>query len=126
LTVTDPALNIDPTTADIWEMSLASTAAAPAVIFANNGTNTAMNAQDLGQHDCVDNCRLSSDVQTGLIAGTGALTLVTLTETDASSDVFESFDSTGAGSFKTAPEAAADVRVVMQNFQSILVVLTLT
>ena len=87
------------------------------MIFYNNGTstsdtNTALDAQELGQHDCVDNCRLSSDVQTGLVTGTAAITLVTMTETGASTDVFESFDATGAGSFKTGPEATADVRVV--------------
>jgi hypothetical protein len=112
LTITDPALNIDPTTADIWQFSLASTAAAPAAIFANNGTNNALDAQELGQHACVDNCRLSSNVQTNLIAGSKALTLVTMTETGASTDVFESFDTNGVGSFKTIAEAAADGQVI--------------
>ena len=74
LTITDPALNIDPTTADIWSFSLASSATAPAVIFSNNGSNTALDAQELGQHDCVDNCRLSSNVITGLGTGLYATT----------------------------------------------------
>ena len=112
LTITDPALNIDPTTADIWKFSLASTAAAPAVMFANNGTNNTLDAQELGQHACVDNCRLSSNVQTNLITGAYALTLVTMTETGASTDVFESFDTNGVGSFKTIAEAAADGQVI--------------
>ena len=112
MTITDPALNIDPTTADIWKFSLASTAAAPAVMFANNGTNNTLDAQELGQHDCVDNCRLYSNVQTNLIAGANALTIVTMTETGASTDVFESFDATGTASFKTIADAAADGQVI--------------
>ena len=40
LTITDPALNIDPTTADKWIFDLTHAAAsATSVIFANNGTN---------------------------------------------------------------------------------------
>ena len=112
LTITDPALNIDPTTADIWKFSLASTAASPAVIFANNGSNTALNATELGQHGCVDNCRLSSNVQTNLVAADYALTLVTMTETDASTDVFESFDTNGSASFTTKADASGDGQVI--------------
>ena len=114
LTITDPALNIDPTTADIWKFSLASTAAAPAVIFANNGSNTALDAEELGQHGCVDNCRLYSNVQTNLSGSLGdnALTAVTMTETGSSTDVFESFDTNGSASFTTTAEAAADGQVI--------------
>ena len=46
LTITDPALNIDPTTADIWIYDL-DAGAHTGVIFANNGSNTAMSASQL-------------------------------------------------------------------------------
>jgi len=113
MTITDPALNIDPTTADVWEMSLTSSAATPAVAIANNGTgNTALSAIELGQHGCVENCRLSSDGQTGLVAGANALTAVTITETGASTDVFETFDVNGDAQFTTIAEAVADGQII--------------
>jgi hypothetical protein len=113
LTITDPALNIDPTTADVWEFSLASTAASPDVNWINNGTgNTALDSTELGQHGCVDNCRLSSNVQTNLIANAYALTAVTMTETGASTDVFESFDTNGKASFTTMENAKKDGQVI--------------
>ena len=58
VTLTDPALNIDPTTADIWIFDLASADDANYAIFANNGTNTAMTQAQLGDMQCEDNCRL--------------------------------------------------------------------
>ena len=83
------------------------------MIFANNGTtNTALIAQELGQLDCVNNCRLSSDTQTGLVAGSAALTLVTMTESGASTDVFESFDINGVASFKTIDQAIKNGQVI--------------
>jgi hypothetical protein len=112
MTITDPALNIDPTTADIWSFNLAAAASASSVIFSNNGTNSAMDPQELGQHDCVNNCRLSSNVVTGLGTGLYATTAAIFTETGASTDVFESFDATGAGSWKTIEGAAADGQVI--------------
>ena len=42
LTLTDPALNIDPTTADIWIFDLSEDGSGNTTIFANNGTNTAL------------------------------------------------------------------------------------
>ena len=112
MTITDPALNIDPTTADIWSFDLTAAATGSTVIFSNNGTNNALDPQELGQHDCVDNCRLSTNVQTGLGTGLYATTAAIFTETGASTDVFESFDATGAGSWKTIEGAAADGQVI--------------
>ena len=112
MTITDPALNIDPTTADIWSFNLAAAASASSVIFSNNGTNNALDPQELGQHDCVDNCRVSSNVITGLGTGLYATTAAIFTETGASTDVFESFDATGAGSWKTIEGASADGQVI--------------
>ena len=45
LTITDPALNIDPTTADIWDFGLSGTAATPLTYFSNNGTDTGTNLE---------------------------------------------------------------------------------
>ena len=42
VTITDPALNIDPTTADTWIFDLDAAATASSVIFANNGTNLSL------------------------------------------------------------------------------------
>ena len=45
LTITDPALNIDPTTADIWIFDLViRQQQLQQAIFANNGTNTALDS----------------------------------------------------------------------------------
>jgi hypothetical protein len=63
LTFADPALNIDPTTADKWLFDLSDNgggASASTVEFANNGTtNTALSAAQLGEMGCVSNCALS-------------------------------------------------------------------
>ena len=63
LTITDPALNIDPTGVDIWQFDLSDNAkTATSVEFATNGTgNAAMSPAQLGEMQCVNNCRLSSD-----------------------------------------------------------------
>ena len=80
LTITDPALNIDPTGVDIWEFDLSATAATPTVKHANNGTgNTALTAVMLGQHGCVDNCRLSSDGEATLATGANTVDPVSYT-----------------------------------------------
>lgn len=113
LTLTDPALNMDPTGTDIWIFDLSATAATPAVKFANNGTgNTALIASELGEMGCVDNCRLSSDVETVLGTGANTVDAVAMTETGANTGVFESFDVNGAGQFETIAEAAGDTKTV--------------
>ena len=115
LTINDPALNIDPTTADIWTFDLSDNgggSSATSVIFANNATssstNTAFNATDLGILGCVNNCALSSDGEAVLAAGAGTVSAVDMTESDANTGVFESFDLNGEAQFETAKYAAAD------------------
>jgi len=113
LTVTDPALNIDPTTADIWVYNLSDTGFdADSAIFANNGSNTALDAEEMGQAGFVSNGQLRSDVEGTLAAGAGTVDLLTMTETGANTGVFESFDTNGNGQIETSPEAAADTRTV--------------
>ena len=113
LTFTDPAMNIDPTGIDIWEFDLSATATTPTVKHANNGTgNTALDATELGQMGCVDNCRLSSDAEGVLATGANTVDLVTMTETGSNTGVFESFDTNGDAQFETTSEAAADTKIV--------------
>jgi hypothetical protein len=73
LTLTDPALNVDPTTADKWIFDLDAAASATTVIFANNGTNNAFTPAELGQFGCVNNCQLTSDGETVLGSGAGTV-----------------------------------------------------
>ena len=112
LTITDPALNTDPTTADIWIFDLSATAATPTVKFGNNGTNNAIDATELGQMGCVDNCKLASDAESVLATGANTVDLVTMTETGVNTGVFESFDTNGDAQFTTTAEAAADTKIV--------------
>ena len=120
LTISDPALNIDPTTADVWLFDLddnSGAASATTVKFMNNGTyssgtvstsNTALTAEELGQHGCVNNCALYSDVETELATGINTVSQVIMTESGANTGVFESFDANGNGQFKIAAGASTD------------------
>jgi len=114
VTVVDPALNIDPTTADKWIFDLDAAAADSSVIFNNNGTesspNTAMSPAELGDMGCVDNCRLSVDSTTG-IAGT-EYDAVTMTESGTNTGVFESFDVNGTSEINTADAATGDSKII--------------
>ena len=112
LTITDPGLNVDPTTADIWIFDLDDNDGdTTTAIFGTNGTNTAMSAADLGDHACGENCALSSDSETQFASGTtgtttdGTVSTVQMTETGANTGVFESFGGAGNAEFeiKTNP-----------------------
>jgi hypothetical protein len=112
LTLTDPALNVDPTTADKWIFDLDQDSSATTVIFANNGTNNAFSPAELGQFGCVNNCQLKSDGETVLGSGAGTVSAVTMTESGANTGVFESFDVNGAAQFKTIDSASGDTVTV--------------
>ena len=128
LTLTDPALNIDPTTADIWMFDLSDNDGDTTTVkFSNNATfsagtlsstNAAMSAAELGDHGCVENCALSSDNETYLTTGLNTVSQVIMTETGANTGVFESFDVNGNGQFETLGEgpsssgSAADSKTV--------------
>ena len=114
LTFVDPALNIDPTTADKWIFDLSDNDGDfTTVIFANNGTNTAMNATQLGAHGCNENCALYSDGESVLASGGGnGVSAVAMTESGANTGVFESFDVNGAAEFETSAEAAGDTKII--------------
>jgi hypothetical protein len=109
LIITDPALNIDPTAADIWTFDLSETkSSSTSVIFANNGSNTEMSAAHQAEHACEDNCQLTSDSQS-VIAGA---TSVSMTESHVNSAVFESFDLNGSSQISVKQDAAADTVTV--------------
>jgi hypothetical protein len=115
LTFTDPALNIDPTTADVWIFDLSDNsggASATSVKFGNNGSNNALSAEELGQMGCVENCALYSNVETTLATGANNVSTVNMTESGSNTGVFESFDINGEAQFETAAEASADTQTI--------------
>lgn len=109
ITITDPALNIDPTTADTWEFGLGGTATTPLAYFANNGTGaTDLTGANLSELDFGDNGIFAADSTSYIVAGGSALTVVSMAETGANTGVFESFDATGAAEFLTIDECVGD------------------
>jgi len=112
VTITDPALNIDPTTADTWIFDLDATAATPTVIFGNNGTNTAMTAAQLGAMQCEDNCRLSVDNTAVLVGDPNGFNNVSMIESSENSGLFESFNLNGESQIEITAQAVGDKKVV--------------
>jgi hypothetical protein len=114
LTITDPALNIDPTTADTWELGTAGVDATPVAYFATNGTGaTVLTGANLNELDFGDNGFFNADSTSYIVANTGAdsnnaLGKVGFAETGANTGVFESFDAVGNAEFLTIAECAAD------------------
>jgi len=107
LWIKDPGLNIDPTTADIWEFDTTQEAT---LIFANNGTNSGHTQVEVGQMGCVDNCYLSVDnAETDPSELTG-FTDVVMTESGANTGVFESFDAAGTSEITTVEGATVDTQ----------------
>jgi len=105
---TDPGLNIDPTSADVWEFDLSGTAGAPGVHFSNNGTNTVLTSTNLASLGCDENCLLSSDITSQIVAPS----TVVMTESGVNTGVFESFDLNGNSEIVTIAGAAADTATV--------------
>jgi len=108
LTITDPALNIDPTAADTWIFDLDAAASASSVIFATNGTNTAMSPAQLGEMQCEDNCRLYSDSVT-VLSGYDDVSMIEATDNSA---FFESFDLNGESQIEIIAQATGDTKTV--------------
>ena len=105
LSITDPALNIDPTTADVWTFDLNQEST---VIFANNGTNDAHSLAEQAQMGCVSNCLLKVDDASTAPAQLVGYDDVTLTENGANTGVFESWNADGESEIYTKTAAAAD------------------
>jgi len=115
LSITDPALNIDPTGADKWRFNVHHTAAsAVQTFFANNetdttGGHTALSLANLGTMDCANNCKLHNSTGSFLTTIDGG-TDVIMTESDTNSAVFESWATNGTSQLVTVDEAVADTK----------------
>ena len=107
VTVTDPALNIDPTTADIWIFDMTAGVSA-GTAFANNASNGALAAAEMAELGFEDNGSLRVD-STSVITGA---TSVTMTESSENSAYFESFDLNGESQIETIAEATGDTVTV--------------
>ena len=97
LEITDPALNIDPTTEDIWRFNLASPSSSDhQIFFANNLTDTsswkndqAITLAEMGDMGCSGNCRLANSTGSANAIVDG-LRDVIMVENDINSATFES------------------------------------
>ena len=121
LTVSDPSMNVDPTTADVWMFDLTAASTLGSVYFANNGTGGgktvalsysagfALKPAQLFDRQCVDNCVLSVDSASILVGtSTSGFSNVTMTESGANTGVFESWDTEGVSTILTKDDAVAD------------------
>ena len=117
ITITDPALNIDPTTADQWRFNLFSPDSSDHQLFFasnetdTNGGNTAISLAEMGDLGCSDNCRLANSTAsaTSIIDGGQDVVMV---ETDDNTGVFESWAGNGTSQIVTVDEVGADKKVV--------------
>ena len=107
LWIEDPGLNIDPTTADIWQFNLAQSSTFQ---FMNNGTNATISLAESGEFGCLDNCYLTVDNASTAPSEVDGYASVVMTETGANTGVFESFDSNGDSQLTTVSGATADVQ----------------
>ena len=119
LTITDPALNIDPTTSDKWIFNLASPDSSDhQIFFANNLTDTGswknnqeISLAEMGDMGCSGNCRLANSTGSAAAIVDG-LRNVIMVEDDVNSGVFESWASNGTSQLVTIDEVGADKKVV--------------
>jgi hypothetical protein len=117
LTITDPALNMDPTTADQWRFNLAAPSSANhQVFFANNDTDThGGNAQlslaQMGAAGFSGNGFLKNSTGSALAIADG-LRDVMMVESDVNSGVFESWAVNGTSQIVTVDEVGGDKKVV--------------
>ena len=124
LSITDPALNIDPTTADKWLFNVAADPTGAnngggghQLSYAGNATDSNADANnffslaELGAMGCTDNCRLNNSTASAITIVDG-LRSVIMTENDVNSGVFESWAGNGTSQLVTVDEAGGDKRVV--------------
>jgi len=119
VTITDPALNIDPTGADIWRFNAASSDSSDhQLFFANNMTDTgswnhgAITLAEMGDMGCVGNCVLHNSTGSGNAIVSG-LRDVVMVENDDNSGVFESWATNGTSQLVTADEVAGDKVLIL-------------
>jgi hypothetical protein len=121
LSITDPALNIDPTNADKWIFNLPATDSTDSdgyLFFVSNMTDTngpdisaeSITLAETGDMGCTDNCKLgnSTTLNTLIVGGNEVI----MTESDVNSAVFESWATNGTSQLVTADEAGGDGKVV--------------
>jgi hypothetical protein len=117
LTITDPGLNIDPTTADKWRFNLAEPSGSGAnLTFASNetdtnGGNTFMSLAEQGDMGCTDNCVFSNSTDSANTIVDG-LRDVVMTETNSNTAVFESWAVNGTSQIVTVDQAGGDKKVI--------------
>jgi hypothetical protein len=117
LTITDPALNIDPTTADKWRFNLAAPSSANhQVFFANNDTdthggNSQISLAEMGAAGFSGNGFLKNSTGSALSIADG-LRDVMMVESDVNSGVFESWATNGTSQIVTVDEIGGDKKVV--------------
>jgi len=117
LSITDPALNIDPTTADKWIFNLHSPDSSDhQLFFASNHTdtaagNTAISLAEMGDMGFSGNGRLANSTASAKTIISGG-SEVLMTESGANTAVFESWAVNGTSQIKTIPQAVADKKVV--------------
>jgi hypothetical protein len=117
LTITDPALNIDPTTADKWRFNLHSPDSSDHQLFYasnetdTNGANTAISLAEMGDMQCGDNCRLANSTGSANAIISGGQDAF-MTETGSNTGVFESWAVNGTSQLVTVDEVAGDKKVV--------------
>ena len=105
LYLSDPALNIDPTGADVWQFDLNQSTT---VIFATNGTNNTISLAEQAQMGCVDNCLLTVDDASTAPGQLVGYDDVVMTESGANTGVFESWNADGESEIYTKTAATAD------------------
>ena len=117
LSITDPALNVDPTTADKWIFDLhAADSTDHQLFFANNHTdtaagNTAISLAEMGDMGFSGNGALANSTGSakGIISGG---TSVMMTESGANTATFDSWATNGTSQITTIPQAVGDKKVV--------------
>lgn len=124
LSITDPALNIDPTSVDKWRFNVAADntgadngGGGHQLAYAGNATDTNDDANNflslpqLGDAGFTDNGRLNNSTGSALATVDG-LRDVIMTESGVNTGVFDSWASNGTSQIVTVDEAVGDKKVV--------------
>jgi hypothetical protein len=117
LTIVDPALNIDPTNADIWEFNLQSPDSSDHQLkFSSNETDTNggnlhITLAEMGDMGCSENCRLANSTASAATVITGGQNVI-MTESGDNTATFESWAVNGTSQIVTVDEIAGDSGVV--------------
>ena len=125
LSITDPALNIDPTTADAWIFNLYSgDDSASQVAFASNATDTNginisgaddsafLSLAEMGEYGFSSNGRLANSTDAAISIIGPEPRFIKMVENDDNSGVFESWSGNGTSQLVTLDEVGGDKRVV--------------